>query len=392
MQMIAGSWLVMRVSHDPSSIFILAACRSLPLILLGPAMGVAVDMSNRKKVAIAADIFLGCVTCSIPALWWLNRLSVWHIYVATFLMTAGRDFWIALSRSLVREWVPQSILLEANSTVSMSNQIGVLAGALLGGAIIVVSSEAGAMFVNGMTFFVSAICLSLTSGGNSAAAVQVGAASAPAREKRAAGRFWRNLREGAQFCATHRGIRLMYLAFLVFFVRLPLANALLPLYAKLVLHGNAATFAVLDAATGVGGLVSGFFLPGLCRLLGERFTIVAGALAMSASLVCFGLSRRFWISLMLNFCIGFIFHIWVLFLTVIQRDLPIEFQGRVHSFFDLLVQVAAVACFAVIGWLSPAPISRLYILYGCIAFPLILFLILRSGMFLRAPEAEHAIP
>src|SRR5436853_456759 len=89
MQFIASSWLVMHVSQHASSVFILAACRSLPLLLLGPVMGVLVDISRRKKFAIRADIFLGCVTCSIPVLWWLNRLEAWEIYLATFLMTAG---------------------------------------------------------------------------------------------------------------------------------------------------------------------------------------------------------------------------------------------------------------------------------------------------------------
>jgi hypothetical protein len=273
----------------------------------------------------------------------------------------------------------------------MSNQVGVLVGALIGGAVIIISSEATVMFMNGITFFVSAICLVLTSSEMGGVA-QPGTASADGAKRSVVKIFYENLREGARFYAAHPSLSLMYLAFLVFFVRLPLANAILPLYAKTVFHGNAATFAMLDAATGIGGLLAGFFLPALSRFFGEKVAIIAGTLAMSVSLVCFGLSRYFWVSLILNFCVGFIFHIWVLFLTVIQRELPIAFQGRVHSFFDVLVQVTALTCFALIGWFSSLPIWWFYILYGCIAFPLISGLIYKSGMFSNVREVEHAIP
>jgi MFS family permease len=393
MQFIASSWLVMRLSHDASSVLILAACRSLPALLAGPLLGVVVDVSNRRRVIIATDCLLGVITSAVPVLWWMGKLENWHVYLATVLMTTGRDFWITLSRSLVRQWVPEKILLEANSTVSMANQVGVLSGALLGGLLVMKSSEAAVMLINGLTFFLSASCLAWTH--DDAGLVMMDDARKPAladlSPARPARNFFRNLGEGWSFLYGHRRLQYIYAAFLVYFLRLPLANALLPIYTSVALKGTAGSFAILDAADGFGGILSGFFLPAVSRMLGMKATILGGTVAISAALIGLGLSHHFWFSFMMNFALGFLFHVWILFLTLTQREIPLALQGRVHSLFDLLVQVAALALFALIGGASRVPIRLLYVLQGCIALPLIYWLLSRSGVFAKTREAIYAI-
>jgi DHA3 family macrolide efflux protein-like MFS transporter len=393
MQFIASSWLVMRLSHHASSVLILAVCRSLPALIAGPLLGVAVDISNRRRVIIATDCLLGVITSAVPVLWWMGKLENWHIYLATVLMTTGRDFWITLSRSLVRQWVPESILLEANSTVSMANQFGVLGGGLLAGLLVMKSSEISVMFINGMTFFVSAACLAWTRDDTalhpSREAQKHGIAKVSLSQLRK--NLFRSLADGWSFLAGHRRLKYIYAGFLVYFLRLPLANALLPIYTSVALKGTAGNFAVLDAADGFGGIVSGLFLPALSRMLGLKATILGGTAAISMALIFMGLSHQFWLSFIINFALGFLFHIWILFLTLTQREIPLLLQGRVHSLFDLLVQMAALALFALIGWAGHVPIRALYIIHGCVALPLICWLLAKSGVFARTREASYAL-
>lgn len=404
MQFIASSWLVMRLGHSASCVLILAACRSLPALVAGPFLGVVIDVSNRRRAIILTDMLLGCITCSVPVLWWLGKLENWHVYGATILMTTGRDFWIALSRSLVRQWIPESMLLEANSTVSIANQTGVLCGGVLGGLVVMKSSEATVMLINGFTFFLSACCLALARDSHRPETPigmlhQSASTITPVARKRSClirlaaltREFWHTLADGWNFLLHNRGLRYAYAAFLVYFLRLPLANALLPIYTSVALRGSAGSFAALDAADGMGGIMSALFLPALSRLFGEKMTILGGVVAISAALVCLGLSHHFWLSLAINFAIGFLFHVWVLFLTATQRQIPLSLQGRVHSLFDFLVQLLALLLFALIGSTNRIPIRPLYVIHGCVALPLICYLVSKAGIFAKDKRVSYVL-
>ena len=64
----------------------------LPKIFLGPVVGALVDRWNRLVVMITADSLIAVVTAGLAALFALNMVQVWHIYVLMFVRALGEAF------------------------------------------------------------------------------------------------------------------------------------------------------------------------------------------------------------------------------------------------------------------------------------------------------------
>ena len=64
----------------------------LPQIFLGPVAGALVDRWNRRVVMIVADSLIALMAAGLAALFALNTVQVWHIYVLLFVRALGEAF------------------------------------------------------------------------------------------------------------------------------------------------------------------------------------------------------------------------------------------------------------------------------------------------------------
>ena len=64
----------------------------LPEMLLAPFAGALVDRWNRQKVMIIADSMIALTTLFLGALFFLDLVQIWHIYVLMFIRSMGGAF------------------------------------------------------------------------------------------------------------------------------------------------------------------------------------------------------------------------------------------------------------------------------------------------------------
>jgi len=359
MQFIANSWLVLQITGSNISVAWVLICSSIPGIFLSPSIGVLVDRLDRKWLAASMDLARACVLIAIPIFWWLGSLQAWHLYLISFLIAVGDQVYNPTVMALIRELIPKEMLLSANTTSGIANQMGALLGSGLAGILITLFSPVIIMWINAASFVVSAVCI---------LQMRKGILLPTPSENRTGngwGAFLGNLFEGGTYIQQHRDIIPKYLMMLFLVATLRTINVLLAPFAKGVLTVGSKGFGYIDAAFAAGALCGGFFLPMLVRKFGRNVIMTAGMLGLSGSLFFFACSMQLWMAMTGYFLIGLTFQVRLLYLTSAQESIEVEYQGRVHSTFNTFFSLASLGIYLLMSVLGELySIRLLYVLQG----------------------------
>jgi MFS family permease len=205
------------------------------------------------------------------------------------------------SRAMPPTLVPAEMLPSAMTLRSIAGQSAQVAGPALGGLLYGVSPVLVYLLAAGMCLVAAGCVLSLRPRPAADAAVPAavaavaadgGAAGQPAPPPRALERVL----EGLHF-VRHTQILLGAILLDLLAVLFGGAVALLPVFARSILHVGPTGLGVLRAAPAVGALIGALLLTRrpLMRRAGRTLLLVVGV--YGASMVVFGLSRFFWVSL-----------------------------------------------------------------------------------------------
>ena len=110
------------------------------------------------------------------------------------------------------------------------------------------------------------------------------------------------------------------------------ASALLPIFADTILKVGARGFGVLSAAPAIGGLITGLIMARIGTLRHQGKLIVASVAVFGLATVAFGLSRIFWVSLLMLALAGSADMVsTILRQTIRQLATPDQLRGRMTS-------------------------------------------------------------
>jgi MFS family permease len=113
---------------------------------------------------------------------------------------------------------------------------------------------------------------------------------------------------------------------------------LLPIFADRIFQRGASGLGWLMTAIGCGALLGALFLAGRKGLKGISRVISLCSIGFSISLMLFGLSPHFQLSLLFLCCVGFFMMITVASInTAIQSMIPDSLRGRVMSLFTTML-------------------------------------------------------
>ena len=108
----------------------------------------------------AADLARAAILLSLPVVYWLGWLSLWHLFaVAIFAGTAHVVFNTAYAAFFVR-LVPNDKFLEANSKLSATRSFSFMGGPAVGGLLNQWLTAPFALVVDALSFVFSAIQIS----------------------------------------------------------------------------------------------------------------------------------------------------------------------------------------------------------------------------------------
>ena len=316
-QSVAVGWQVYAISHAPLALGLVGLCEFVPMFLLTLPAG---DISDRvdQRFVLALSLVLEAV-CGVLliALTLSHPVEAWPFYAVMAVFGFARAFSGPAAQSLLPFVVPPERLPKAIAWSSSVFQVAVIAGPAIGGLLYALGPVA-AYAVCATCFFLAGIAVSTLGGRRRKDALS----TAHALERVA---------EGVRFVRT-RPVVLGAISLDLFAVLLGGATALLPIYARDILHVGPEGLGILRSAPAIGAAAVAILL-GRRPLERNAGAMMFGAVAVfGIATIVFGVSTNFYLSLAALGVLGgsdmisvFIRH------ALVQYATPDAMRGRVSA-------------------------------------------------------------
>jgi MFS family permease len=318
MAAVAIGWQVYSIRHSAFDLGLIGLAEFLPVLLLALPAGQLADRLPRLAVVFVWGFADAAVFGLLLVVTIHGAHQLWPFLALALATGTGAAFGNPAGRSLVPELVPTELLTGALALRSVGGQISTIAGPAVGGLLFAIRPEA--VYVVGIILLVSSSLLLLRMTRPRAVA-RVG--PEPPRLESLLGGI-RMIR------ATP--IILGAITLDLFAVLFGGSVALLPLFAKSILHTGPLGLGVLRSAIAVGALIAGIRLAHkpLGGNAGRTLLLVVGT--FGASMVVFGLSRWFLVSVIALAVSGFVdmFSMNIRSTTVALAT-PNSLRGRVNA-------------------------------------------------------------
>ncbi len=328
-QTLAIAWLVYQITNSALYLGYTGLTLFLPgLLFLLPA-GHASDRFDRRQVIILCYTLQIFCTLALFLFAWHGLHRVWPIYAVLFLVGTGRAFSGPASSALIPHLVPKEHFVNAVTWGATVFQIATIAGPSLGGILYTLplhGSIAGASTVFLFTLATLIVFVSL----------MLSLHVRPGRmEHRAASMDV--LLAGLRYVWKTQ-LLLGSISLDMFAVLLGGATALMPIFAKEILHTGPRGLGLLRAAPAVGALTVSMWLTWkpIQRRAGAKMLICVGIFGTAT--VVFGLSKSVWLSLAALFFVGASDMVSVVIRSsILQLATPLEMRGRVSAVNSLFI-------------------------------------------------------
>src|SRR6266567_3246842 len=129
--------LVFKLTNSPLNLALTMVFTVLPYLLFGLAIGAWVDRTNRKRVMVCTDCARALVIASLPLLAVLGLLSVWWIYVVSFVNATLTIGFTAANFAALPSIVEADDLVAANGSMQASFSLASIIGPSVSGLLLV---------------------------------------------------------------------------------------------------------------------------------------------------------------------------------------------------------------------------------------------------------------
>src|SRR5215472_15580738 len=322
----------------------------VPVLLLAPLAGPAVDRLSRVRVMISADLARAVLA---------GVLAVWHgdvavVYVIAFGLSAGSVFFNPAAGSLLPALVKDDELVAANSGIWSAAVLSQVLLAPLAGLLVETAGYGWAFGANAASFVISALIL---------AGLRASEAARPVPSAN----IWGQAREAFGVVGRDRLLRALAVAQALAALSAGATSALLVVLAARRLHTSGGGYGLLLGAIAVGAFTGPLLLARLHAAARRAPAIVFAAFGLRG-LVDLVLASVTELAAALAALVGYGIGTStgnVAFSTVIQSHVPDRLRGRVFSAFDLIWQSMRLASLLLGGLLADAAgIRAVYYLGG----------------------------
>jgi MFS family permease len=321
-QAVAVGWQIYDITHSTFQLGMAGLVQFLPIVLLTLPAGHVADRYDRRMVYGIALAVQGLATCVLALGTWGHWLGLPGIFALVAIIGSARAFQGPATQALMPTLVPEALVPKAIAWSSGAFQTASIIGPSLGGLLYVFGPAVP---------YAAAAGLALLGAG----------VVAIMRQQRTV-----RPRQPATFASIFSGIHyirakpviLGSISLDLFAVLLGGATALLPVFARDILHSGAVGLGVLRAAPAVGSLAMSVYLARRPpeRKVGRRMFF--GVFVFGLMTVVFGLSRSFTVSLLALTILGAADTISVVIRSsLVQLETPDEMRGRVGAVNSLFI-------------------------------------------------------
>jgi MFS family permease len=323
MTRIATSWLVYRLTKSALLLGTVGFAGQIPTFLLAPIAGVIVDRIDRRKVLVWTQTLAMVQSLALAWLTLSHRINIAEILALSAMQGVINAFDMPGRQSFMVKMVEDRADL-SNAIAINSSMVNTarLIGPSLAGLLIAATNEGWCFLVDGVSYLAVIASLLMM--------------RVPPDDLKRVTSMINQLKEGWTYVTGSIPIR----SILGLFALLSLMGwpfmVLMPVFAGQILHGGAHTLGFLMGAVGVGSLVSALSMVMRRSVRGLTKMIPIAASVFGTGLICFGLSRVLWISMLMMLVTGFgMMQGLTGSNTIIQTLVDENMRGRVMSYYTM---------------------------------------------------------
>ena len=322
MSAVAVGWQMYSLTHSTFALGMVGLAQFLPMILLVLITGHVADRFPRNRIISICQI-VGASTASLLAISsFLHRVHPAQIYCAVAVIGALRAFEAPSTQAMVPGLVESSRVSQAIAWSSSANQTAAIIGPAIGG--LLYAFGAHVPYALCAVLYATASILSTTI----------------ALKRRTPGKApvsAQSILAGIHYIRERKNI-LGAISLDLFVVLLGGATALLPAYARDILHTGPWGLGLLRLAPAVGALSTSIYLGHhpIRRHAGKR--MFAAVILFGIAIVAFALSRNVWLSVAI-LCVSGAADVTsvVVRSSLVQIETPDEMRGRVSAVNSLFI-------------------------------------------------------
>ena len=321
MLMVAVAWQIYDITGSAWDLGLVGLFQFVPALLLTLPAGHVVDRLRRSRVFGMCMLLQALIALLLVAATEGGFASRELILGVSVALGVARAFQMPAQQALIPLLVPVELLERAVTLSSMGMQAAIICGPALGGVLYAVAP----VHVYGSC----AVLLLLAYG----LALAINEHHAPSRETASL----ESVLAGVAFVWRNK-LLLGATSLDLFAVLLGGATALLPIYARDILHTGPQGLGLLRAAPAAGALLMSLAMlrwP-VQRRVGHR--LLAAVATFGLATVVFGLSENFLLSLLALAVTGAVDNVSVVIrMTVMQLETPDEIRGRVSAVNSIFI-------------------------------------------------------
>ncbi|HWZ14205.1 MAG TPA: MFS transporter [Mucilaginibacter sp.] len=326
MQRTGVSWVVYTMTHSTVMLGLTIFAAQFPSFLFSLPGGIVADRFNRHKVLLITQSLSLVQALLLAILVFTNHYAVWQILALSVMLGIVNAFDVPARQPLVNELIkdkadlPNAIALNS----SMVN-LAMLVGPALSG-LVLVKFGAGICFLSNALSFV-AVLISLL-------VIKLPPYKPSATKKKISS----ELSDGFMYLKKTPAIAMVVILIALVSLLVIPYNTVLPVFAKVIFKGNAATFGFINSFIGLGALAGAFFLASLKRGTDLKIVLLANLAIFGGSLILFSLTSYFPLAMLFAAMSGFgMMSQSTVCITIAQVESSPEMRGRVISYLVMAI-------------------------------------------------------
>lgn len=315
------------------------------LWVIGPAVNVLtklwtgsfIDYHSKRKIMIGADIVRAVLIFCIPFL-----PNVWLIYFILIFVSAAKAFFAPSSMTYITQLVPIEMRKQYNSIQSLTMSGAFIVGPAVAGALILIGSVDIAIFINAISFLISALLLYLL----------------PEKEilehEAAPNLSFSQIKDDwtivIHFLQKKRYVAFVYSAYLATIIFSLAMDAQEVVFTQKVIGLSEMDYSLLISITGIGAITGALIVSVFSKRITLRFMIAIGIMMETVGYLFYAFSWSF-LSIAIGFTILGFFNAFLNagIMTFYQNNVPIKLMGRVTSIFQLIQSAFQIVFVLLVG-------------------------------------------
>lgn len=331
MQTVAVGWQLYEQTRSTWALGMVGLVQFAPMLGLALIAGQVADRFDRRKVLMSATLL--AVVAAFGLAFAASQGNVLMVYACLFLSGTARAFQGPARSALVPQLVPRNLFSNAVSWNVSAFELASLSGPALGGSLIALLHGTKWVYILGGlgSIWYFAFLAAMTP--------QPYVATVTENSKPTGGN-WQSLLAGFAYVWSTRAL-FAAISLDMFAVLLGGAVALLPVYAKDILHVGPRGLGWMQAASSLGAITMALVTAHLPPFKRAGRTLLWAVAGFGLATIIFGLSRNYWLSLLMLFLMGALDNISVVVRHILVQMLtPDEMRGRVSAVNGMFINAS----------------------------------------------------